>query len=112
MRKIMRSGNVFYFVLFIIVMIIVSWGGPLLSAWSGRRYKERVDSNGKVIDAVVYKLKTHKGKTVHYQYNYNDREYTNNDQSDSLFNQLRAGDVVVIKIDSLEPEDSYIISLK
>ncbi|MBL0358110.1 MAG: hypothetical protein IPP72_15135 [Chitinophagaceae bacterium] len=112
MNKIMRSGNLFFFVLFIIVMIIISRGGPALSRWSEKRYRERIDKNGKIIAAEIYKRKTHKGKTVHYQYKYNNRDYTNNDQSDSLFNLLRAGDEVLIKIDSLQPGDAYIVDMK
>ena len=95
---------------FILLVLLILFGGPFLSKSYDKNYREAIDKNSTLAAAEVFNKKTHKGNSVHFKYYYKDKLYTNHEQNDSLFDALRIGDVIVVVIDTTNPEDSYVLS--
>jgi hypothetical protein len=95
---------------FVLLLFLIIWGGPFLSSTIDKNYRKKINENGIDCLAEVFLKKTHKGNTVHFKYYYKGVLYRNNEQNDSLFNMLNIGDTIYIKLDTTNPDDSYIIA--
>ena len=88
----------------------ILFGGPKLSGFIFKKYKERIDKNGMAMMAMVYLKKTHKSNTIHYRYLFKGKLYDNHEKNDTLFTILNIGDSITILLDSTRPSKSYILS--
>jgi hypothetical protein len=89
----------------------IIFGGPQLNAYLFRKYKENIDKNGTIVNALVYLKKSHKGKSTHFRYRYKNQIYRNHEQNSDIYKALEIGDSITILIDSTNPSDSYILSI-
>ncbi len=105
----MKFKTLVPYLAFILLMLLIMIGGPRLSAYLTKNYKEKIDEHADTCKAYVYLKKTHKGNTVHFRYYYRNRPYKNDEQNDEWFDRLRIGDSITIKLDSTDPGSSYII---
>ena len=97
---------------FILMMLVIYYGGKFLSRSYDKNYRETIDKNSTLTVAEVYNKKTHKGNTVHFKYYFKDNLYKNNEQNDSFFKTLTIGDLIIVVLDSTNPEDSCILQGK
>jgi hypothetical protein len=93
----------------IVLIFSIFYYGPQLSKFSFDEYKKDIDKNKLPIKAIVTRTNTHKGKTVYFRYLYNQAVYKNNQGGDTLYKKAAVGDSINIIIDSLHPENSYVI---
>ena len=98
-------------VAFLVIFFGILCGGPKLTAFIFRKYKEKIDKNGAIVKAQVYLKKTHKGKSTYFRYYYKNRVYKNHEQSTSIFEAVEIGDSIMVLIDSTKPSNSYIVSI-
>src|SRR5688572_20491646 len=98
-------------VAFLVISFGILFGGPKLTAFIFKKYKEKIDKNGATVKAQVYLKKTHKGKSTYFRYHYKNRVYQNHEQSSSIFKAVEIGDSITILIDSTKPSNSYIVSI-
>jgi hypothetical protein len=98
-------------VAFLVIFFGILCGGPKLSAYIFRKYKEKIDKNGAIVKAQVYLKKTHKGNTIHFEYLFEDEVYRNHEQNDPLFEKVNIGDSIMVLVDSTKPSNSYIVSI-
>jgi hypothetical protein len=108
-----RRRNQIKFVLYLLGLFVISAviliGGPRFSRYLYGSMKKQVDKNGAIIKAIVYKKSSHKGRSVSFKYFYKGKEYKNSDGSGALYEDVDYGETIDIKIDTLNPEDSYVI---
>jgi len=105
----MKRKNRVSLIAFIILLLGIFYGGPIISKIYGKNYRASIDKRAAIVKAVIYNRKTHKGKTVHFSYSFKGLKYSNNEQSECLFYLLNIGDTILIKIDSIRPQNSYIL---
>lgn len=105
----MKRKNWVSLLAFILLLLAIFFGGPIISKLYDRNYRSVIDKNGVITKAVIYDRKTYKGKTIHFSYSYNGLEYSNNEQSECLFYLLNIRDTIIIKVDSTQPQNSYIL---
>ncbi|HWK05144.1 MAG TPA: hypothetical protein VNS58_15995 [Puia sp.] len=92
-----------------ILLISIPWSGPMLSRAYDNYYRNKIDKNGLILKAVVYKKNTYKGKSLYYSYTFDGVSYSDHDQSDGLFERYDFRDTVNIMIDRTSPENTYVI---
>lgn len=95
---------------FFVLLILIFFGGPLLSKTIFKNYQKKIDRNGTQGSAIVYQKKTHKGNSVHFRYSYKGNLYKNHEQNEDLFNLISVGDTILIMLDTTEPGNSYILT--
>ena len=95
---------------FLCMLFVIGYGGPQLSAYIFRTYKEKITKNGATVKAQVYLKKTHKGNTIHFKYRFKNEVYRNNEENDPLFEKINIGDSIIILLDSTRPSKSYILT--
>ena len=94
----------------ILLLLLIGYGGPYLSSVLERNYREEIDKNAAIVKGIIYRKKTHKGKTVHFRYSWGPQTYTNHEQSNILYKELDIGDTIELKMDTLNPSSSYVFS--
>ena len=93
-------------------MLVILFGGLYVSKLYGNYERRTIDKHGVYSQAAIYqKTSNSKGKKVYFEYVFNGKQYSNNEQSVSLYESLTVGDVITIKLHSTEPENSYIITI-
>lgn len=81
----------------------------VLSSFIRKSYRRNIDKNGVLVKAVVFnKTMEYKGKTIYFKYFYKGIEYKNYEHEKHLYDSLDYGQMVILKIDSLDPEEYYI----
>jgi hypothetical protein len=81
-----------------------------LSKRSDKSYRRNIDKNGMVVKSIVIRKKYAKGRYVVFEYEYKGRQFTNEEQSRTYYENLRIGEAIEIKIDTTNPNDSYIFA--
>ena len=94
----------------ILLLLLIGYGGPYLSSVLEKKYRKDIDKNASIVQAVVYLKKQQKGHKVYFRYFFQNRTYTNRQQSNLLYEELKLGDTIQIKVDSLNPSKSYVFS--
>ena len=84
--------------------------GPMLSRHIDKKARERVDKNASLARAKLTRKKSWKGKTVLFRYEYRGKTYRNSEINNYCYYELKLGDSIDIKLDSLDPGNSYILS--
>jgi hypothetical protein len=98
----------FWFTLFFALLALIFIGGPALSRFITASDKKTVDKNGAVLKAIIFEKSEHK-KSVYFRYYYKGAQYEESDGDRDLYDNLHCGDRVVIKIDTLNPDNAYIL---
>lgn len=105
-KKHKESINFYLGILFIGSVIYI---GPKFSKWYGENEKKKIDKNGKIVRGYVLDLFHIKGgNQVKVEYEYNDKKYINDEIKNNKHFQIN--DLVDIVLDTIEPENSYIIN--
>jgi len=99
----------FPFILFLGIIAGILLGGPALSGYLKESDRKAVDKNGAIVKAVIYRKNAHKGRSVYFKYFYKGVQYNGSEDGTDLYDDLNSGDNIVIKIDTLNPENAYII---
>ncbi len=108
----MKKEHILFTIIFFIVLTIVFFKIPnWVNNFREKKYN-KINQNGKAIRGVVYSKSTYKGKWIKFKYFYKSKEYRNDMQNDIVYTTLSIGDTIIIIVDSLRPEDSYIKELK
>jgi hypothetical protein len=92
----------------ILLLLLIGYGGPYLSSVLERNYREKIDKNAAIVKGIIYRKKTHKGKSVHFRYSWRQQTFTNHEQSNVLYRALDIGDSIELKLDTLNPSNSYV----
>jgi hypothetical protein len=98
----------FSLILFFVLLAVIFIGGPASSRFYTASYKKKVDKNGIILKTVIYQKSEHK-KSVYFKYFYQGTQYEEYDADRDLYDNLACGDSVEIKIDTLNPDNAYII---
>jgi hypothetical protein len=91
------------------ILAVILLGGPALSRYLEESDRKAIDKNGAIVKAVIYRKHSHKGRTVYFKYLYKGIEYNASEGGFDLYDNLNIIDTVVIKIDTLDPENAYIL---
>lgn len=94
---------------FAAIIGLVSFGGPWLSQRFFEREKKAIDKNGLKVKAVIDGKRQFKGHMVYFTYVYKSTVYTNHEQGGDYYEIANLGDSINIKIDTTDPEKSYIV---
>lgn len=94
----------------IAMVFAIYFGGNYLSGLADKSYKKSIDKHGIVIPATVTMKKYLKGRYVVFAYEYKGIKYSNKEQNREYYGVAEIGDRIIIKIDTTNPEDSYIIA--
>ena len=97
-----------WLILFFVLLAVIFIGGPASSRFYTASHKKAVDKNGAIIKAIVYEKSVHK-KSVYFKYFYKGTQYEEFDADRDFYDNLECGDNILIKIDTLDPENAYII---
>ncbi len=90
--------------------LTIYYGGSYLSNLAGKSYRKTIDKYGIIVNAIVTKKKYLKGRYVVFSYEYKGIKYSNKEQNSDYYSNLNIGEEVKIKIDTTNPEDSYIFA--
>lgn len=102
--------TLFCMLAFIAILLTIAFGGPYLSNLANKSYKRDIDKNGSIINAIVTGKKESKGRYVIFTYQYKGTKYSNKESGRDYYNNLYIGESIEIKIDTTNPEDSYIFA--
>lgn len=106
----MTKKNWLTLFLFLFMCCSILFGGLYISKLVSQSYKGDIDKNGAVVKAIIFiKTANAKGSTVYFRYKYKNSYYTNQEDGRALYDKLNDGDTITIKIDSLYPDNSYIM---
>lgn len=94
---------------FAAILCLVSFGGPWLSSKVFEKEKKAIDKNGLKVKAVIDRKRQFKGHIVYFTYVYKSTVYTNHEQDGDYYEIANLGDSIDIKIDTTDPEKSYIV---
>ncbi len=101
--------HLFWLILILGLFTGIVFGGPALTRLYNESQRKAVDKNSAIVKAVVYRKSSHKGRTVSFKYFYKGIQYKESEAGEDLYDNLDCGDKIVIKIDTLDPENAYII---
>ena len=93
-----------------LLVLIIYHGGNYLSNLADKSYRKTIDKYGTIVKATVTKKKYLKGRYVVFSYEYKGRKYSNKEQNRDYYSNLTIGEQIEIKIDTTNPEDSYIFA--
>jgi hypothetical protein len=96
--------------LFILILIGILYFGPLGQKELEKSFRKGIDKNGYITKALVSEKRYLKGHYVVYRFYYKGENYKNKEQSNELYESLNIGDSIDIRIDSTNPDDSYILT--
>ena len=83
--------------------------GPMLSHRIDQKDRERVDQHPSLARAKLTRKRSWHGVVV-FRYDYNGKTYLNSETNEYCYHELSVGDSIDIKLDSLHPGNSYILS--
>lgn len=92
------------------LLSVIYYGGTYISNLAGKSYRNNIDKYGFIVKATVTKKKYVKGHYVVFSYEYKGIQYSNKEQNSDYYSNLSIGQEVRIKIDTTNPEDSYIFA--
>lgn len=108
-RDMTTRGCLFSAIICLTIMALILFGGLFLSSLYDKNYRANIDKNCLVIKGIlVRKSAGSKGKSVSFSYSYKNNLFQNSEQGEKLYKELRIGDSVLIKIDTLNPSNSYL----
>lgn len=80
-----------------------------MSNLAEKSYRNEIDKNGMIVKAVIYKkISNSKGRAVFYKYWYKNKKYFDEELGRDFYNRLNYDDTIYVKIDTLNPDNSYI----
>jgi hypothetical protein len=91
-------------------LLTVYYIGTYLSNLADKSYRTNIDKYGFIVKAIVTKKKYLKGRYVVFSYEYKGIKYSNEEQNRNYYSNLNIGELIEIKIDTINPEDSYIFA--
>ena len=103
-------SNIICLTLFILILVGILYFAPLGQKRLEKSFRKGIDKNGYITKALVSGKRYLKGHYVVYRFNYKGENYKNKEQSNELYETLNIGDSIDIKIDSADPDDSYILT--
>jgi hypothetical protein len=92
------------------LLLLIGFGGPFSSKMADKYYRKTIDENGIWVKAIVTGKKYLKGHYVVFEYHYKGRRFTNKEQNKDYHENLMLGEIIEIKMDTTNPEDSYIFA--
>jgi hypothetical protein len=95
----------------LLLVALILGGGPLMSGFFTKKEREGINKNGLVISAVVSEKKVSKGQFIYFTYTYLGNAYNNREMNENYYKQLTVGESIQIKIDTTNPEKSYIFAI-
>jgi hypothetical protein len=96
------------FILLFALLAVIFIGGPASSRFYTAYHKKAVDKNGAILKALVFEKSIHK-KSVYFRYSYKGTQYEAFDADKDFYDNLECGDNILIKIDTLDPGNAYIM---
>jgi hypothetical protein len=106
----MAKKNWLLVIAFIVLLILIGFGGPYFTSLWFKNYKAKINKNGKEIKAVLFKKNEHKGNSLHYKYSFQNKVYKNSEANEtSFFDKINVGDTLDVLLDSTNPSESYIL---
>ena len=93
-----------------VLLLTIYYGGTYLSNLADKSYRKTIDKYGTIVKAIVTKKKYLKGRYVIFSYEYKGSKYSNKEQNRDYYGNLAIGEQIEIKIDTTNPEDSYIFA--
>ena len=104
------KGCLFSAITCVAIMALILFGGLFLSSILQKKYRKEIDNNGIVVKGIVIRKSSNsKGKAVFFSYSYKNKFFQNNEEGKKLSQELQVGDSVLIKIDTLNPRNSYLL---
>lgn len=92
------------------LLLAIYYGGTYLSNLADKSYRRTIDKYGFITEATVTKKKYLKGRYVVFSYEYKGIKYSNKEQNREYYGRVEIGHRIEIKIDTTNPEDSYIFT--
>jgi hypothetical protein len=96
-------------ILFFVLLAVIFIGGPASSRYIKESDRKAVDKNSAIVKALVYSKSSHRGNTIYFMYFYKEGRYKASESGSDFYDNLECGDNILIKIDTLDPENAYII---
>lgn len=105
-----RWGCLKTIIVFIVTICAILFGGLGLSKWIATNDRSTVDKHGLVLKAVVVRKNSNsKGQSTFYKFRYKNKEFISNEGGADLYNMYSIGDTITIRIDTTDPENTYVI---
>jgi hypothetical protein len=103
----METRVLVYIVFALLALIFI--GGPALSRYIVEFDRKAVDKNSGIVKAIVYSKSSYRRNTICFMYFYKEGRYKASESRSDFYDNVSIGDFIQIKIDTLEPENAYII---
>gem|GEM_PF-5321713 len=98
-------------VLFILIAVGLVICTLLFLNHRDQRRRKQIDKNGAVVKAeVTRRSRTLTRRAVFYAYHFKSRKYEAKETSLNYYHQVGTGDSIKVKLDSINPSNSYILS--
>ena len=95
---------------FILTIAAILFGGLGLTKWMDSNARNKVDKHGTFLKAVVTrKTSNSKGQSTFYKFQYKNKEFVSSEGGTVLHDMVSIGDTISIKVDTTDPENTYVI---